>query len=284
MKGPVQRLALDARRRRVAIAAGGTIAAFAFGGSARPAPLWAIDAPALAEAGIATISAIEFFADGRLCVSSGNEVLAALDAETGVPIAIADLRPIIAANPVITEPSAIVSLRQSGDAIVAASTLPPGYLRWSGRPNAKPSTALGMVPYRRLAIAASGDLIATTDVDGGLQLIDARTMREILRSDPLLSAGRFVAIRPQGDRIAMVSNDARLAIVDARSGERILRIPLPAPVGDLRFSGDGRLLVVGFTNGRVIVLGEVGSAQGVSGKDAEAGKGRGRKIDEDASR
>jgi WD40 repeat protein len=263
MKGPVQRLALDARRRRVAIAAGGTIAAFAFGGSAQPAPLWETDARVLAEAGIATISAIEFFADGRLCVSSGNEVLAALDAETGVPIAIADLRPIIAANPVITEPSAIVSLRQSGDAIVAASTLPPGYLRWSGRPNAKPSTALGMVPYRRLAIAASGDLIATTDVDGGLQLIDARTMREILRSDPLLSAGRFVAIRPQGDRIAMVSNDARLAIVDARSGERILRIPLPAPVGDLRFSGDGRRLVVGFTNGRVIVLGEAGSARDV---------------------
>jgi WD40 repeat protein len=119
------------------------------------------------------------------------------------------------------------------------------------------------MPYRRLAIAASGDLLATTDVDGALQLIDARTMREILRSDPLLSAGRFLAIRPQRDRIAMTSNDARLAIVDASTGERILRIPLPGTVGDLRFTSDGRKLVIGCTNGRVLVLGETSAFGGL---------------------
>jgi serine/threonine protein kinase/WD40 repeat protein len=269
VKGPVQRLALDAPRRRVAIAAGGTISVYACNSATdatqpkRATQLWSTDAATLATAGITTISAIEFFADGRLCVSSGNETLVALDAERGTPIAIADLKSIIAANPVISEPGAIVSLRQSGDAMAAASTLPPGYLRWSGRPNSKPSTALGLMPYRRLAIAASGDLLATTDVDGGLQLIDARTMREILRSDPLLSAGRFLAIRPQLDRIAMTSNDARLAIVDASTGERILRIPLPGTVGDLRFTSDGRQLVIGCTNGRVLVLGETSAFGGL---------------------
>ncbi len=269
LRGAVQRLALDAPRRRVAIAAGGTISVYACNSATdatqpkRATQLWSTDAATLATAGITTISAIEFFADGRLCVSSGNETLVALDAERGTPIAIADLKPIIAANPVISEPGAIVSLRQSGDAMAAASTLPPGYLRWSGRPNSKPSTALGLMPYRRLAIAASGDLLATTDVDGGLQLIDARTMREILRSDPLLSAGRFLAIRPQLDRIAMTSNDARLAIVDASTGERILRIPLPGTVGDLRFTSDGRQLVIGCTNGRVLVLGETSAFGGL---------------------
>lgn len=269
LRGAVQRLALDAPRRRVAIAAGGTISVYACNSATdaaqpkRATQLWSTDAVTLATAGITTISAIEFFADGRLCVSSGNETLVALDAERGTPIAIADLKPIIAANPVISEPGAIVSLRQSGDAMAAASTLPPGYLRWSGRPNSKPSMVLGLMPYRRLAIAASGDLLATTDVDGGLQLIDARTMREILRSDPLLSAGRFLAIRPQLDRIAMTSNDARLAIVDASTGERILRIPLPGTVGDLRFTSDGRQLVIGCTNGRVLVLGETSAFGGL---------------------
>jgi WD40 repeat protein len=269
LRGAVQRLALDASRRRVAIAAGGTISVYACNSATdaaqpkRATQLWSTDAATLATAGITTISAIEFFADGRLCVSSGNETLVALDAERGTPIAIADLKPISAANPVISEPGAIVSLRKSGDAMAAASTLPPGYLRWSGRPNSKPSMALGLMPYRRLAIAASGDLLATTDVDGGLQLIDARTMREILRSDPLLSAGRFLAIRPQLDRIAMTSNDARLAIVDASTGERILRIPLPGTVGDLRFTSDGRKLVIGCTNGRVLVLGETSAFGGL---------------------
>jgi len=77
------------------------------------------------------------------------------------------------------------------------------------------------------------------------------------RSDPLLSAGRFLAIRPQGDRIAMVSNDRRLAMVDATSGERLLRMPLPATVGDLRFSEDGKQLVIGCTNGRILIFGEM---------------------------
>lgn len=255
LSGPVQRLALDALRRRVAIAAGGAIALFDCSTAGSPKVLWYIDAAKLASVGVATISAIEFFADGRLCVSSGNEALTALDAATGVPIATVDLRPIIAANPVISEPAPMVSLRQSGEAIAVASTLPPGYLRWSGHPQSKPATAVGIMPYRRLAIAAAGDLLATTDVDGALHVIDARTMREILRSDPLLSAGKFLAIRPQGDRIAMVSNDRRLAIVDVRSGERLLRIPLPAVVGDMRFSKDGNRLIIGYTNGRVMVLG-----------------------------
>jgi WD40 repeat protein/tRNA A-37 threonylcarbamoyl transferase component Bud32 len=252
---PAQRLAVDARRRRVAVGAGGSIALFDCTTSQSPQPMWTVDPATLARAGIATLSAIEFFADGRLCVSSGNEALASLDATTGMPIASADLTGIIASNPVITEPSAMVSLRPLGESIVAASTLPPGYLRWDGRPQSQPATAVGTMPYRRLAIAAAGELIATTDVDGKLQVIDARTMREILRSDPLLSAGRFLAIRPQGDRIAMVSNDRRLAIVDATTGERILRMPLPATVGDLRFSEDGTQLVIGCTNGRILIFG-----------------------------
>jgi WD40 repeat protein/tRNA A-37 threonylcarbamoyl transferase component Bud32 len=257
LRAPVQRLAVDARRRRVAVGAGGSIALFDCTTSQSPQPMWTVDPATLARAGIATLSAIEFFADGRLCVSSGNEALVSLDASTGAPIASIDLRSIIAANPVISEPSAIVSLRPVGDAIVAASTLPPGYLRWDGRPKSQPAIAVGTMPYRRLAIAAAGDLIATTDVDGALQVIDARTMREILRSDPLLSAGRFLAIRPQGDRIAMVSNDRRLAMVDATSGERLLRMPLPATVGDLRFSEDGKQLVIGCTNGRILIFGEM---------------------------
>ncbi|MFM7259754.1 MAG: WD40 repeat domain-containing protein, partial [bacterium] len=169
-------------------------------------------------------------------------------------LAAIDLRPIIEANPVIVEPGAIVSLRQSGHAIAAASPLPPGYLRWSGRPGELPATARGTMPYRRFAIGASSDLLATTDVNGAIHVIDARTMQEVLACDPLNSTGRFVAIRPQGDRIAVASNDRRVAIVHVASGQRIVRIPLPAQVGDLRFSDDGDRLVVGLVNGRVVTL------------------------------
>ena len=252
--GPAQRLAVDAPRRRVAIAHGGEIVVHGLAGDEAGRELARFGVADLAAAGISTISAIEFFADGRLAVSSGNETIASLDVTGGGVLASIDLRPIIQANPVVVEPGAILSLRPSGDGIAAASPLPPGYLRWSGRPGTRPATALGPMPYRRFAIGASGDLLATTDVNGAIQLIDARTMREILSCDPLPSTGRFVAIRPQGDRIAVASNARRVAIVDAASGERLVRIPMPENIGDLRFSSSGDRLVIGLVNGRIVVL------------------------------
>jgi WD40 repeat protein len=252
--GPAQRLAVDAARRRVAIAHGGEIMVRGLAGDEAGRELARFPATDLAAVGITTVSAIEFFADGRLAVSSGNETIASLDITGGGVLASIDLRPIIQANPVVVEPGAILSLRPSGDGIAAASPLPPGYLRWSGRPGTRPATALGPMPYRRFAIGASGDLLATTDVNGAIQLIDARTMREILSCDPLPSTGRFVAIRPQGDRIAVASNARRIAIVDAASGERLVRIPMPENIGDMRFSSSGDRLVVGLVNGRIVVL------------------------------
>lgn len=252
--GPAQRLAVDGTRRRVAIAHGGDIVVHGLAKDEVGRELSRFAAADLAAVGIATVSAIEFFADGRLAVSSGNETIASLDVDGSRILAVIDLRPFIEANPVIVEPGAIVSMRPSGDGIAAASPLPPGYLRWSGRPGDRPATALGTMPYRRFALGASGDLLATTDVDGAIQLIDARTMREILSCDPLPSTGRFVAIRPQGDRIAVASNARRVAIVDAASGERLVRIPMPENIGDLRFSSSGDRLVIGLVNGRIVVL------------------------------
>jgi WD40 repeat protein len=116
--------------------------------------------------------------------------------------------------------------------------------------------------YRRLCVGARGGLVATSDVDGGLQIMENHSLRELIRCDPLTASGRFIAIHPNGERLALASQDQRLAIVDAQTDERIVRIPLPAMPSDLRFSSDGSQLVVGLANGRLIILGSKGISDG----------------------
>ena len=265
LKGPVRRIALDAARRRVAVWSGSELAIHALPSAgtpdeARPLPGWALAGAELAAVGLAradgsaAIDAIEWFDDGRLAASVGNERLVALDGATGNATGSLDLTPFIRANPVISEPGPIGSLRPFGaKGIAAASTLPPGLLVWDGAARA-PRVGTSDQPYRRLAVAAEGSLLATGDVDGVIRLSNARSMRELWRTDALTATCRFLAIRPQEDRIAAASIDRRLAILDASTGELLVRLPLPAPPADLRFTPDGRRLVVGLANGRVIML------------------------------
>jgi serine/threonine protein kinase/WD40 repeat protein len=264
--GGAQRIAIDAPRRRIAIF-NGVLSVYSIDTAVDPAcktdPLWRHTMLDLAELGIATVSAIEHFSDGRLCVSSGNTSLLSLDGATGAPLATADFTQIVEANPVISEPSPIVSLRPTDDgAIVGASSLPPGIFRWSGRAGSIPVIASGRMSYRRLCVGARGGLVATSDVDGGLQIMENHSLRELIRCDPLTASGRFIAIHPNGERLALASQDQRLAIVDAQTDERIVRIPLPAMPSDLRFSSDGSQLVVGLANGRLIILGSKGISDG----------------------
>ena len=272
LRGPVRRIALDAARRRVAIWSGGGLAVHSLDGAradgeGNAAALWSREGAQLAAIGLVRadgspgLDAIEWFADGRLAASVGNDRLVALDGSTGEPTASLDLRPFIEANPVISEPGPISSLRPLGARDIAgASTLPPGLFVWNGK-DAAPRIAASDQPYRRLAVAAEGALLATGDVDGIVRAVDATTMRERWRTDALTATCRFLAIRPQQDRIAAASIDRRLAILDATTGELLVRLPLPAPPADMRFTPDGARLVVGLANGRVVVLDDARSRE-----------------------
>jgi len=264
-RGPVRRIALDAARRRVAIWNGAKLSVHPLDaahadGEGGAVPLWSRDGAQLAAIGLTrtdgspALDAIEWFADGRLAASVGNERVVAFDGGTGDANASIDLTPFIRANPVISEPGPIASLRPFGEhGIAGASSLPPGLFLWNGGSDA-PRVVSSDQPYRRLAVAAEGALLATGDVDGVVRAIDARTMREHWRTDALTATCRFLAIRPQQDRIAAASIDRRLAILDATTGDVLVRLPLPAPPADMRFTPDGTRLVVGLANGRVVFL------------------------------
>ncbi len=97
-------------------------------------------------------------------------------------------------------------------------------------------------PVHDVAFSPAGDWVASAGDDKQIQLIDwtrGTIVRTISCGDQIV---RSLVVTPDGSRICGGTDD-RVAVWDATTGKRTAELPVPAPIGSLRLSGDGNLLV-----------------------------------------
>ena len=103
-----------------------------------------------------------------------------------------------------------------------------------------------------LDYSPSGDKLASASFRSGMHLWD------IANREPLWNYGEKDRLRvlsvdyaPSGETIAYGTLSNGVMIVDGKTGRPIKHLPLPAPVGDIAFSPDGRWLAAGSDDNKI---------------------------------
>jgi WD40 repeat protein len=99
---------------------------------------------------------------------------------------------------------------------------------------------------RGLAISPDGRTLAFTRSDGGVQLLDARTLRPERRLQALRGFAAGVAYSPDGRLMAVVGEHGQVTLFDARTRQRVRALRgLRGTDQSLAFSPNSRLLAAG---------------------------------------
>ena len=99
-----------------------------------------------------------------------------------------------------------------------------------------------------VAISRSGELLASSDIEGGITLWDGKTCRQLRHIPAHKSNVWSLAFSHDGECLASASDDGTVKIWSVPAGRRLLDLPGDGrPVYSVSFSPDGRLASLGDT-------------------------------------
>jgi WD40 repeat protein len=143
------------------------------------------------------------------------------------------------------------SFAPNGDSIVFAFGL-TGALIW--RPATGDTTPVGTAPATAATYSPDGSLIVMGGPGGAVTIWNAHTRKQ---EGPVreLGSANVVAARfaPDSIHIAAGTEGGNVAVWNIQTGQRVELPPLPAIVTDVRFSTDGKWLLIASTDGTVRV-------------------------------